>query len=503
MTDYFKMRPMLLAGFICCVICIIGYYSGITVFILGIAAIFLFFVSAARRVKVKYLTVMFAAVLVCCSVMVTLSRINKLNMLDGCEMSGSFIVTEEPKERGDYYHAVIEANNCEGIRNGTRISAYGNGSVPELGDRIYASVKLKAMNDDYKLSWYSDSVYLCGSITGDISSGGNPDKVLAAVLRLRKSIRRSLFGNVGYGEASTLIALVYGDSGYITDEFYSLIKAAGVSHIMVVSGLHLTTIVTLVTLITNRFTRNRFVKALVVFLTVIFMAALCGFTKSVLRAGLCYIILALSLCFKDDPTPENSLGAAVTIMLAAEPFSVFNISFQLSVLSTLGIITVAVPVSLRIKTPATPAGRFAKRIISAIAVTLSAMLFTLPVVIYIYGYISTVSVITNLLISFAATSALTLAAVALFINAFLPFAAYPFFLAAGILTKYMNSVITFFGSMSFSTVTVGKFSFYLSIFLLCGVIILLFACKKSKDMLRLKEMDEKIIHEGGGKLKWR
>ena len=190
-------------------------------------------------------------------------------------------------------------------------------------------------------------------------------------------------------------------------------------------------------------------------------------------------------------------------MLAAEPFSVFNISFQLSVLSTLGIITVAVPVSLRIKTPATPAGRFAKRIISAIAVTLSAMLFTLPVVIYIYGYISTVSVITNLLISFAATSALTLAAVALFINAFLPFAAYPFFLAAGILAKYMNSVITFFGSMPFSTVTVGKFSFYLSLFLLCGVIILLFACKNRRDMLRLKEMDEKIIREGGGKLKWR
>ena len=247
---------------------------------------------------------------------------------------------------------------------------------------------------------------------------------------------------------------------------------------------------------------NRFLKAFTVVMTVLFMSVLCGFTKSIIRAGVCYILYAVSIVLKRDNTPENTLGGAVSLILIAEPLAIFSISFQLSVLSTLGITAVALPIIDFIKKSGNENGLLMCAVSSAV-VTLSALLFTFPVTAYVFGYISTVSVASNMLISYAVTLALSFSAVGLVAYPVVPFAAQILFTAAELSAKYTEFIINLFGSLPFSVMRLGKYAFVFAIFLLFSVIFILFACKRKQDMLKLKIMREKIISEGGGRLIWR
>ncbi|MGN0493028.1 MAG: hypothetical protein ACI4F7_05205, partial [Acutalibacteraceae bacterium] len=79
----------------------------------------------------------------------------------------------------------------------------------------------------------------------------------------------------------------------------------------------------------------------------------------------------------------------------------------------------------------------------------------------------------------------------------IPLAAQIFFTAAFLAVKYTDYIINLFGSMPFSVVRLGRYAFILSLFLLFSVIFVLFACKRKRDMLKLKEM--RRLSERAGK----
>ena len=503
MLDYMKKRPMLLCAVIGSIICIVGFFSRIAVFCCGLLIIAVFFIMIQKKIKHKYIFIVFILFAVSVSVLITENRIDEAVTADSSTVEGRFIVIEDSENHGNYYSSILEANGCEGLRNGTRIFTFYNNGGFKCGNTLKARIKISSIDETYKIYNYSKGIYLSGNILNASVTDEKGDYILYLIGNIRKYIADTLFANMGYKQAATLTAIVSGDRSYLSDDFYGHIKCAGVSHVMVVSGMHLSVIVILMTYLGERLFYNRYLKALTVVFTVIFMTALCGFTKSILRAGICYIIYAAGIALNRENTPENTLGGAVSLILIAEPFAIFNISFQLSVLSTLGIVACSIPCLKYIKEKKIIENRLLLIIISAVSVTVFALIFTLPVTIYVFGYASTVSIVTNLLISEAVTLALSFAAAALVLNLFLPIIAKPLFVLSDIVVKYIDFVIDEFGSLPFATVTLGKIPFIISLAVLFGVISALFACKKHSDMLKLKKMNSKIVREGGGKLKWR
>ena len=304
---------------------------------------------------------------------------------------------------------------------------------------------------------------------------------------------------MSYESAATVSALVFGDKSYFSDEFNENVRASGVAHVMVVSGMHLSVIVTMILNITERFVYNSKLKAAIMLLTVLVLSAICGFTKSILRAGFTYVVMALGILLKRSYTSENALGTAVSVILISSPFVIFNVSFQLSVLSTFGILAVALPINRYFK------GRIKgvlKRTMDTAVLSLSAMLMTLPVAIYVFGEVSVVGVITNLLIGVPTSFCLTVAVIALVLSPLLPFASSVLLDICDIAVRYVNDVINFMGSLEFSTVTVGKWAVVLSVILIILILCSMLACKVRKDMLKLEEMNRKIISERGSKSKW-
>ncbi len=505
MLDYMKRRPMLLCALIAAAVCAAGYYSRAAVFIIGIGLILLFFAMLYKKINPVFPAVALILVFISANLLYTCGKIEKITKADGTVVSGGFIALESPEKYDGFYSAALEACGCPGLENGTRVLAffYGNKTEFECGDIISAEISLRKADGDYKAGSYADKIYLTGSaeFTAVTEKGG--DFILSAFNNVRRYITETLFGNIGYREAATLAAVVFGDDSYFTEEFISNIRGAGVSHVMVVSGMHLAVIVSLVTRFSEKFVYSRGLKAFLMFLTVVLMTALCGFTKSIIRAGVCYIIYAVGILLKRENDSVNTLGGAVSLILAAEPFAVLSVSFQLSVLSTLGIVAAAVPVMRYIACKRLFKSRLLFSVLSSFAVTLSALLFTLPVTVYVFGYISAVSVAANLLISYAVTAALSVSAAGLAVFALFPPAGSILLRAAGAVTEYINFIIDEFGSLPFAVVTFGKYTFVLSVILLLAITAALFSCKKREDMLKLKKLNRKIVREGGNKLKWR
>ena len=470
MVSYFKDRPMLTCGLTGSALCVIGYYSVEFIFFAALLFIGLCFLIIIKRAKPAFAFVCAVLVLICISLILTRNVAVKTAKYNGECLNGDFIVTTEPENRGSYFYTVLEARD---------------------------------VSDEYKAMDYAEKIYLTGYAESTALKQRAGEPVLAAVGKLRNYITETLFSNMDYKEAATLNAVVYGDRSYISEEFYAHIKSAGVSHVMVVSGMHLAIIVSLVTSLCERFIYNGYLKGFVIFITVLFMAALCGFTKSIVRAGVCYIIYAVGVAIKRDNTPENTLGGAVSLILAVSPFTVFSISFQLSALSTLGIVAAAMPLNSAVKEAYLKNHGIAAALFSAISVTVFALIFTLPVTVYFFGYISSVSVITNLLIGEVITVALTVTVIGLVLYAVVPMIGEGVLAFAGLAAKYINYVIDRFGSLGFAAASFGEGAFPVSLILFFAVPAVLFACQKRADMLKLKAMNKKIMREGGKKLLWR
>jgi competence protein ComEC len=165
----------------------------------------------------------------------------------------------------------------------------------------------------------------------------------------------------------------------------------------------------------------------------------------------------------------------------------------------LGILVVASPCIEFVERKQYINNKFLFGVFSASLISISATIFTAPVAIYYFGYISNVSLITNLLVCTPATVALCLAVLGII---FVPFGKV-FFLLSEIIVKYVNAVINYFGSLIFAATDLPFFAVYFAVGIIIILLCVLLACKKRLNVLKLTEMNNKRIKEGGGKIRWR
>jgi len=503
MLDYLIKRPMLLSGIGCCIISVLAFYSRNIFTVVCFALPFIIGLMIYFKTDGKLLVASVLIFVMCMNCILTFHRIDSLALHSGTTQPAELVITEITYKSDQFYIATSEVKKSDRLKKGNKISVFYEPQDIKIGERILADVKLRTVPDDeYKGDNYSKEIFLQGNLSNIKVLDGKEDVILTTTQKVRQYIKNTLMENMGYNEAATLCALIFGERDYFTQDFYSYVKAAGVSHVMVVSGMHMAILVSFIVGVLNHLFYNRFLKAFTVIMVVGTLSLLCGFTMSVLRAGVTYLLMALGLMLDRKGTPENTLGGALTIISLSSSFAIFSVSFQLSLLSTFGILVVAIPFVEKLEKH-NKLNFITKPIVTSVAFSLSALIFTMPVIVYTFGYISTVSVISNLLISSVVSLALYWALAGLIIRPIIPFLSRYIFVVAGALTKYINYVIEYMGSLPFAVKTVPQYWGYISIFCIFFICLLLVACKKRNDMLKLKRMRDKILMEGGGKLKWR
>ncbi len=192
-------------------------------------------------------------------------------------------------------------------------------------------------------------------------------------------------------------------------ELYGLFQKTGAAHLLAISGLHVGFLFFLFLSIFSFF--PRLPRYLLSFSLLFIYAALADLTPSVTRASLMILISFLTLEIGRNHQIINNLSLACFIMLLFNPFLLYNLSFQLSVLAVAGIgffkpmleeFICIYPESLK----------------SLINITLSAQLGTLPLVLYAFGSFPSVSFLSNLLIIPLFTLNTFISFLALFISLF-------------------------------------------------------------------------------------
>lgn len=200
-------------------------------------------------------------------------------------------------------------------------------------------------------------------------------------------------------------ALLLGDRSGIDYETSTAFKVSGISHIIAVSGLHVSILFTLI--YTLGFKR-RIPTAVVGITALTLFAAVAGFSPSVTRACIMQILMILAMLFDKEYDGPTELAFSALVMLIANPLVITSVSFQLSVGCIAGIFLFRGKIAawMTEKLGCGKKARFVKQkrwLAGSVAVTLSAMSLTTPLVAYYFGAVSLVGVLTNLLTLWAVT----------------------------------------------------------------------------------------------------
>ena len=361
-------------------------------------------------------------------------------------------------------------------------------------DNIKATVYFYENSDnDYNIS---KGIMLCGSIDSYSKVTITPSESKPPyyyALAARQYISGVIKELLPKQQSDFINALLLGDKSGLSYDVKSSFRAAGISHIIVVSGFHLSLIAQFVMaflcLITGK--RKRLSALLSTFFVFAFMA-ITGFSPSVIRAGIMQIIYLIGIGIIRQSDSLNSLGFASLVICFINPYAVADIGFLLSVFATLGIIICSGKITLfltehilRKKERPSPwqikirqiTQPVIKSIISIIAITVSATVFTLPLMLLNFKQFALYSIISNLLISFAVSVLMvsTLLMVLAHITFIFSFMSVPFIIIAGVLTNYILWTVDMIASLPFARIITSQsfVSLWLSLMLLLGAFIFL------------------------------
>ena len=164
-------------------------------------------------------------------------------------------------------------------------------------------------------------------------------------------------------------------------------------------------------------------------------------------------------------------------MLAVKPSLFKNIGFQLSFLATLGIVYLT-PFFKNLFEKTKILKTF--NLSSLLAMTFAAQIFTLPILIYNFGYLSLVSPITNILIGPILPYLMGAGFLFLLAGILWQPLGFIFSLPVFLLLSYLTSIVDFFSQISWASKTLKISWFWLPVWYLILFLLLLRFTQKEK-----------------------
>ncbi len=360
---------------------------------------------------------------------------------------------------------------------------------PEPGDRLTFSADCRIpSNDDIRYNPASKG-YKLYLYCEELPEVTRPEKgsILYFPQRLKAAVGQRIDRIFPTDAAPFMQSLLTGDRTELyKDTFlYSLLTHSGVSHIVAVSGMHVSFLVGFLMFFFGKRKKLTLLAAPVI---VLFMAMV-GFTPSVTRAGIMQLLLLFSPFFMREYDPVTSLGISLFVILAVNPDAVFDPSLQMSFGAVAGILLFYDRFNIRIKNKK---GRkplikallwLARAAFSTVALSLSAQVFVLPLSAFYYRSVSVVSPVTNLLVLWAVSLCFCTGVLAVILGFVYAPAGAAVAAIPTLLFRYIRAVVKLLGGLRFSFLTTD--SFFFVVMLAATYIILAILLTKAGEKIRL------------------
>jgi competence protein ComEC len=207
--------------------------------------------------------------------------------------------------------------------------------------------------------------------------------------RLRNRIVRSHVKGLGSPVGQLVSSMVLGQKAVdLPEDLRDLFIKGGLAHVLAASGFQISLLLGITLKLTYFLTAKK--QLLFGCLILLVYTGLTGFSPSVLRALIMGIAVLIAIVNKAKIRTDGSLLLAATILLLFNPLWIWNLSFQLSFLATLGLI-ITLP-ALEKKLDWLPTN-----LATAIALPLAASVWTIPLISYVFNIVATYSILVNIL----------------------------------------------------------------------------------------------------------
>ncbi len=272
----------------------------------------------------------------------------------------------------------VSLSLVESERIGVRGRAKGDALVMIEGD--YRFSQGERVRIETGLALFTGSgpeAFMAFADRSRVKSMGFSTPLWAIRARLRDGAHRSL-ERAGYPASALLEALLIGSREDIPAELSEGFEKTGSQHILALSGLHAAVLYAVAAAFLGLF-RNRRVTYAVATAALVFYQFIAGPIPSLLRATLMLAVGGAAALMDRDREPLNLLSLSGILILAADPYQAWSLSFQLSFLAILGILAAA-PVFVRLLD-----GRVPPLLLAPLALSAAAQISTFPVVTSAFG----------------------------------------------------------------------------------------------------------------------
>jgi len=238
---------------------------------------------------------------------------------------------------------------------------------------------------------------------------------LASIFRLRDRMEEAVLRGIrGTPEVEgLLLGMILGERTEMPSEVNDNFRRTGTLHVVAISGLHITLIAFLITLLLRMLRLNKSVITLIVIPLLLGYVVMTGFRPSAVRALVMCVVFMASWLLHRPAHMMNSLAVAAVAILAVSPCQIFDPGFQLSFLVVAAIVALT-PGLRRLADPwiepdpylppefvtenRRRVGRALGRVADLAAVSLAAWVGSAGLILYYFHLFSPVSFFCNLIV---------------------------------------------------------------------------------------------------------
>ncbi|MGN1201231.1 MAG: ComEC/Rec2 family competence protein [Candidatus Caccovivens sp.] len=252
-----------------------------------------------------------------------------------------------------------------------------------------SNVKMFELENFKNYYYRKNTPYICDIKSNAVSIEGSK---LTLDEKFRLKVKDVLYTSMGDDNGAVAYAVLFGDKSDVDVEIKNTYNSAGIIHLLTVSGLHISFLIILLGFVLKKCRVRGIWNFLVCAIVLFGYAYLCGFTPSVVRAGIMGLVLLATNLSGKCYDNLNSVGLAGSVILLFSPLSAMDIGFLMSFFCVMNIIVFAPTLSKMFN-------KFLPKIISeSFAVSISANLGIVPFGAKIFAVENLLSFFVNLIV---------------------------------------------------------------------------------------------------------
>lgn len=269
---------------------------------------------------------------------------------DGENIVGEGIVVSNEKEKEYnkiYKIKVLKANNSKQYKNTylyLKINKKSTNSI-EYGDKIFFEgtfIEPDSQRNEggFNYKEYLKTLKIYGNIKTnkiEVIEKNKINPIFSFTNKVSLKIKQKINLIIGEKQGAVLKGILLGDSSQIEENMHESFKISSISHILAVSGMHVSYIILAIELVFKSKigkTKTRIFTSLFL----IFYMAITNFSPSVVRAGIMGILVIGSKLFNRKNDTATSVAISLLFILFYNPFLIMNLGLQFSYIGTIGIL---------------------------------------------------------------------------------------------------------------------------------------------------------------------